>query len=159
MPKKLKKNAVCLKCRRAVSFSRQRYEFARFISHGLDRDRVKSLLPRCEKCANALFDAGEVVIPPVAIAREKRPVVLAALQPEHWPAMLAGISGQRGDFVCVRREDPAGNTLLVCTTAVLPGLDPQPRLEVAKVIEKAVVARPAGAYPRFIASRAWGGNE
>lgn len=154
MSKKLKTAHICQHCRKAVSFKSQRYQFHRLLSLGLSRPQANGVLPRCDPCVNKFFASGQIVMPQIALAKAKRPVVLVQVVPDSWPILYTEITNQEASFVCVRSSEK----LLVATTALLQGIKPHSRAAIASTIEKAIIARPENAFPRFLASKDWGGS-
>lgn len=154
-----KQSLNCRDCRRILSHRGHASQQSRLFSFGVSRDDVSLILPRCDRCVTRYIQAGHIAIPQVAIARCLIPVALVSISPDLWGATLADIQEQKADYVCVRTTDPDGkDAFYVATTANL-GFPPQPIFSVAATIEHAIVSRPKGTYPRYVATRAWGGTE
>lgn len=148
----------CRECGKLPTFSSQRYEHRRLLSLGLSKNQAKEILPRCPDCVGKYLRNGSVVLPHLAMCRHDA-LRLVRIDPELWGHLLEEIQNQGALFACVRTSRAGADALLVATTAELPDVSSQVALEVAREVEKAIIARPEKAFPRFVASKEWGGEE
>lgn len=147
----------CLDCQRSLSWRARRQVFSRLLCLGVQQEVARTLiLPRCDVCVTRYLARGPVLLPTVAIARSGLALAVLEVLPGNWQAAYAQIRGQGSDFVAVRL---ASGNLLVVTTAHFEGINRHPALPVAARVESAIMERPAGVKPRFVASRAWGGDD
>jgi hypothetical protein len=150
-----KPKILCQRCQDAIGPAELRRASGALTRQGITLDVVKGLLPICPRCTGQLLRRGEVVLPPHALLKEKRPLYLFAVLPHVWDDLYTILYQARGDFVCVKW----GERFLVATTVPMGDMRPHPAHDVAERIGHAIQARPPGSYPRFVATCAWGGRE
>lgn len=147
---------VCKDCRRHLSHRQQTGQFSRLLSLGLAKQEARSLMPRCEECLSRYFNSGKRMLPQVAISRLAAPPCIFQIPCSAWDQVLRAVLSSSGLYVAVRVTEPPDH-LIVVTTIPVDDMPTQPAPQVAAALERLIVARPPGSYPRFVASPEWGG--
>jgi hypothetical protein len=146
---------LCQRCRKHLSFGKLKQEFARMLAWGLSREQARSVLPRCRECVTVFFQREEIVLPFVRIARARHRVYAVDVPLDAWQTVHYVIKSAGARYAAARR----GDKLLVVTNMVIPDTEPWPPERAADQLEQAIINRPEGVYPRFVASKEWGGED